>query len=245
MNDPQRRSFVMYFNFSNQFHMLSMPQRGALITAIFEYAQTGTLSIGLKGTTAMAFSFIKDVLDRDREQYLAVCERNAENGKKGGRPRAENPEKPKKPDNDTDNENKNKNDNDNKNDIDTGKDNDTKAVPQGSATPQRSATAPPLTQEEIFDLIDEGISVSYIETRQQRAAECSAKSGRKASDLLRAWWEEDGMPRKNTYPREVSVSPRKPETKHFSNEKGASDVEEWLELICKKQMEEMEREKRH
>lgn len=35
----------------------------------------------------MTFSFIKSNLDRDMQKYLEKCEKNTENGKKGGRPR--------------------------------------------------------------------------------------------------------------------------------------------------------------
>ena len=35
----------------------------------------------------MTFSFIKSNLDRDMQKYLEKCEKNTENGRKGGRPR--------------------------------------------------------------------------------------------------------------------------------------------------------------
>ena len=36
-----KKSFVMYVNYSNQFRMLSMEQRGVLISEIFDYVETG------------------------------------------------------------------------------------------------------------------------------------------------------------------------------------------------------------
>ena len=103
----------MYVNYSNQFRMLSMEQRGVLISAIFEYVENGYTVIPMNKTTALAFSFIKDTLDRDAAAYEAVCARNAANGKLGGRPKKsqQNPEKPTKADNDNKNNNKNYNDN--------------------------------------------------------------------------------------------------------------------------------------
>ena len=49
----------------------------------------------------MAFEIIRAQLDRDREKYEKICKRNAENGKRGGRPPKEEKtqwdfEKPKK-----------------------------------------------------------------------------------------------------------------------------------------------------
>ncbi len=103
-----KKSFVMYVNYSNQFRMLSMEQRGVLISAIFDYVETGETVIPMNKTTALAFSFIKDTLDRDAAAYQAVCERNAANGRLGGRPKkgTENRLKPEKADNDNYNENK-------------------------------------------------------------------------------------------------------------------------------------------
>ena len=103
-----KKSFIMYVNYSNQFRMLSVEQRGVLISAIFDYVETGETIIPMNKTTALAFSFIKDTLDRDALAYQAVCERNAANGRLGGRPKksAENPTKPKKADNDNANGNK-------------------------------------------------------------------------------------------------------------------------------------------
>ena len=56
----------------------------------------------------IAMSFIKPQIERDNDKYEAICRRNSENGKKGGRPRKvqetqenpKNPSKPKKADND-------------------------------------------------------------------------------------------------------------------------------------------------
>lgn len=61
-----------------------------------------------------SFALIKQQLKRDLNKYRAICVKNKENGKKGGRPRKtqnnpdkpngflENPSKPKKPDTDND-----------------------------------------------------------------------------------------------------------------------------------------------
>ena len=118
-----RTSFIMYHSFNSPFELLDMEQRGILITAIFEYQMYGEVKISLTPLVNMAFVCIKDTLDRDARAYAETCKRNSENGKRGGRPRrnqaVENQvlereektdrffSKPKKADNDTENETEN------------------------------------------------------------------------------------------------------------------------------------------
>ena len=135
-----KKSFVLYGNYETQFKLLSMEERGMLITAIFEYVNFGSLARELTPLVNMAFSFVKETLDRDRELYIEKCEKNSENGKKGGRPKKERKtegysdtsekedifsakterffEKPKKADNDNGIDIDNGIDNGNENEID-------------------------------------------------------------------------------------------------------------------------------
>ena len=142
MSKNEKKSFVLYYNFANQFNLLSMEERGMLISAIFEYAEKQSVTAELPPLVNMAFSCIKDTLDRDRAEYEEKCEQNAANGRKGGRPRKDIflPkterffEKAKKADNDSDNDNDNDsvidsgngNENESENDIaiDSGRDSD-------------------------------------------------------------------------------------------------------------------------
>lgn len=78
-------SFVLYTKYSEQLELLTMEQRGELITAIFEYMKGNDPNID--GVVAMAFSFIKTQLDADAEKYEEVCRKRAEAGKMGGRPK--------------------------------------------------------------------------------------------------------------------------------------------------------------
>ena len=86
-------TFIMRTGYRNQFARLSMEERGELITAILDYEN------GLEPTFSsplldMAFSFIKDDLDYNADQYARKCERNRENGALGGRPRREESGRP-------------------------------------------------------------------------------------------------------------------------------------------------------
>lgn len=98
----ERNSFLLYCDYAQYFNLLSMEDRGYLISAIFAYQIDGTEPKELSPAAEMAFLFIRTQLDRDNEKYIARCERNRANGTKGGRPSKqtesketqENPEKP-------------------------------------------------------------------------------------------------------------------------------------------------------
>ncbi len=121
----KKNSFILYQSYYNQLELLSMEERGILITAIFEYTMDGRITQKLPPMVAMAFSSIKVALDRDVKAYEKQCQRNSENGKKGGRPKKQPllseterfSEKAKKADNDNDNGNGNENENDNDDDY--------------------------------------------------------------------------------------------------------------------------------
>lgn len=120
----------MYLDYEEQFNLLSDEQIGQLMRAIIQYERTQEMP-KLDGVLKMAFSFIKTQLDRDREKYKAKCEKNKENGARGGRPRKQkdisepngfeetkgNFQKPKKADNEDDNENEDVNDSEEDNDL--------------------------------------------------------------------------------------------------------------------------------
>lgn len=128
-----KESFIIYTSYEKNFSLLNMEQRGVLITAMMCY-QLGKEMPEMDALTEMAFSFIKDDMDRNTQSYEEKCEKNRKNGQRGGRPKTEKPngyfenpekpngftEKPKKPNgyfenpNDNDNEYDNENDNDKK-----------------------------------------------------------------------------------------------------------------------------------
>ena len=119
----EKKSFVLHKDYHNQIKKLSDEDAAALLRAIFAYVngeEVGELS----PVADMVFSFIAAQIDRDNAKYKARCERNKANGKKGGRPKKEEPNeteenpkepneterfsgKPKKADNDNDNDNDN------------------------------------------------------------------------------------------------------------------------------------------
>lgn len=84
-----KSSFLIYLDYEEQFNLLTDEQLGQLMRAIIKYEKTKDIP-KLDGVLKMAFSFIKTQLDRDRDKYVAKCEKNKENGAKGGRPKKNN-----------------------------------------------------------------------------------------------------------------------------------------------------------
>ena len=66
---------------------MSMDQRGELFTAILCYA-AGESVPELDAAADMAFSFIRERMDRDNAAYMEKVEKRREAGKLGGRPKA-------------------------------------------------------------------------------------------------------------------------------------------------------------
>ena len=76
-----RESFVMYTNYIRKIKLLTIEQRGILLTAILAY-EAGEDIPQLDDMTTMAFEFIKDDLDANRQKYEDTCNKNRENAQK-------------------------------------------------------------------------------------------------------------------------------------------------------------------
>lgn len=79
----EKKSFVLYLDYFPAFEKLSLSERGELITAIFEYAKTG-IEPDLNPVLEMAFSFIRQSMDRDNIKWEQTKKARAEAGRKGG-----------------------------------------------------------------------------------------------------------------------------------------------------------------
>ncbi len=106
-------SFVcLYLSYAQTLSPYTDEERGRIMTAMLEYAATGTIP-DFSGSEKYIWPSIQAQIDRDMEDYRQKCETNHSNGKKGGRPKKQTviseterfSEKPKKPkDNDKDND---------------------------------------------------------------------------------------------------------------------------------------------
>ena len=98
-----KQSFLMYCDYRQHFLLLSKEQQSDLLMFIFDYVETREAPNIDDKLVAMAFSFIKSNLDRDFDKYDKICNRNRNNGLRGGRPKNPvgypetqgNPEKPR------------------------------------------------------------------------------------------------------------------------------------------------------
>ena len=83
----EKKSLLLYYDYKSHFDFLTDEQVGKIIKAMLSYEIDGVFPEFDEPILKMTFSFIKSNLDRDKQKYLEKCEKNTENGKKGGRPR--------------------------------------------------------------------------------------------------------------------------------------------------------------
>lgn len=83
-----KSSFVLYTEYLRHIQKMSMEQRGELFTAILCYAADESVP-ELDAAADMAFSFIRERMDRDNAAYMDKVEKRREAGKLGGRPKAD------------------------------------------------------------------------------------------------------------------------------------------------------------
>lgn len=79
-----KESFILYTSFYEPLKILSEKQLGKLFKAIFDYQINGNTQVD--SDIQMAFAFIKNQLDIDNGKYQEKIRKNAENGRRGGRP---------------------------------------------------------------------------------------------------------------------------------------------------------------
>lgn len=74
----QKKAFVLYHDYWEFLKLLTDEEIGCLLRVIYMYEREQKLPEGLKPTIEMAFTMIKETLDRDRRKYEQVCNRNRE-----------------------------------------------------------------------------------------------------------------------------------------------------------------------
>lgn len=82
----EKKSLLLYYDYAQHFNFLSDEQVGKIIKAMLNYEIDGVFPEFDEPIMQMTFSFVRSNLDRDKQKFLEKCEKNAENGKKGGRP---------------------------------------------------------------------------------------------------------------------------------------------------------------
>lgn len=97
----------LYSSYLESVAPFSEAERGRLLTAMLVYAVRGE-EVRLPGNERYLWPTIKSQIDRDAAAYRDRCEKNRDNGKKGGRPEKRSVfEKPKEKEKENENEKKN------------------------------------------------------------------------------------------------------------------------------------------
>ena len=86
--------FAAYHSYLEAMEPLNDAERGRLFTACLTYSMTGEV-MELRGNERFVFHCLKSQIDRDAEKYNLFCQKQAENGAKGGRPQKPNETKNK------------------------------------------------------------------------------------------------------------------------------------------------------
>ena len=85
----KKKSFLVYFDWEAPLQELNNEELGELFKAMFIYAKYGELIDFEHRSLKLVFGFIKSAIDRDKASYEEKCRKNAENGSKGGKKKAE------------------------------------------------------------------------------------------------------------------------------------------------------------
>ena len=87
MTTHEQKYFIFYLDNMEMLEPLSNEQLGQLMRLIADYAKTMTLRSADDPAVDMAYRFMSAQIRRDFEKYEEKCRINAENGRKGGRPK--------------------------------------------------------------------------------------------------------------------------------------------------------------
>lgn len=73
-----KKSFVLYHDYWEWLKLLSDEELGKIFKAIFIYERENEVPVNFDPKLEMAFTMIKETLDRDKLKYEQVCNRNKE-----------------------------------------------------------------------------------------------------------------------------------------------------------------------
>lgn len=85
----KKKSFVIYEDTGNLVELLSDEQAGKVFKSIFAYITQKDMP-EIDDVAKIVFISIKNYLDRDSAKYDEICQKRAQNGKKGGIAKASN-----------------------------------------------------------------------------------------------------------------------------------------------------------
>jgi hypothetical protein len=91
-----KNKIIVYRDWITTFESLTDEEAGKLIKHFFMYINDQNPEPSDR-IIKLLFEPIKQTLKRDLKKYEAICQRNRQNGEAGGRPKQDNPSKPRKP----------------------------------------------------------------------------------------------------------------------------------------------------
>ena len=89
-------NFIIHLEYREQMNILTAEQKGMLLDALCDYAESGAEPSDLDSATQMLYVTMRQRMDRETDNYEKKVTRLKSNGAKGGRPKA-NSEADKKP----------------------------------------------------------------------------------------------------------------------------------------------------
>lgn len=211
---------MLYKDWERYFNMLSDSETAQLVKGLFAYASRGE-KVRLEGMSAMAYEFMTAAIERDGEKWETMCSKNSENGKKGGRPKAngfpQNPTEPKKADKDKDTDKDKETEKDTDTDTETDKDTDTGKEKVRYYGKYRNVSLTDIQHKKLVGSSSSSQTDKYIE----KLSKWLKRQGKTCEDcfsVISQWIEEDKAA------SEVSASPH---TGNLSDSGSSYDLDEF------------------
>ena len=138
-----KKGVVMYYDILEQLEDFTDEQFGKITRAIIKYDKTGEVPEFDDPSLKVVFKFMKPTLDRNKQEYEAICEKRRLSGSLGGKQKVANASKcyqnlANLADNDNDNDKEN--DNDIKKEIILKKENEESLLSNGVVTEQKRSS---------------------------------------------------------------------------------------------------------
>ena len=218
-------AFLIHMDTEPMLKILPPEEVGLLFLSLFEYVRERKIPEGLPPTAMVAFWGIKHHVDHNLNTYDAKCQRNSENGKKGGRPKKVNSiseEETPKTQKLFEKANTNTSTNTSTN---TNTNTNTKEEEQSCSPPPSSP--PPLPEKELEEL---GIPLTYAEERIERAEHFAKAQKKSVTEVLSDWWQTD---KAGTPPNKKAPTSSPPPSEHRSY-----DLDDFIETALRRSEEE-------
>ena len=87
MENTTPKGFILFYDYADCLSLLSMEERGILLTALLENTDGKTSGLAMTPAVEMAYRLMSAQIHRGKRVYESRAEASRENGKRGGRPK--------------------------------------------------------------------------------------------------------------------------------------------------------------